>query len=243
MSTRRTLATILTCGSLLAVSSATHALFIDSFDADDFMYMVGPSPQPVVGQSENHTTPGPVNPNSPNILGGERSVTTTITATGTNAFVTAIVGGGLLSLTNSDSSNSEVIVSWSNFTGVNLAGGGSVALELAFPQPVDGDLTVRFDVKGGASTSSYAQIVPNGSIGNFLFPFSAFSNPGVFSSVDEISMSLSDGLAWDASIDYIRTRDESTPGVPLPGTLLLLMSGFLGLALRRPWRARAAARS
>jgi hypothetical protein len=208
---------------------SAHALIIDSFSDDQLVQVTGAAP-----------SNGSDSLNGGGILGGTRTIAVNKSAggTGQSNAATAEVIGGLLSIANGPVTNSVVGVAW-NGGGTDLTeGGAATGIFLSLPSPIDNDLTIAFSINGSSTVS---QVFPNGSQGNaFFIPFTSFSNPGAAANANLISMTLSDGPAWDAQIDFVETRPATTPGpdpVPAPGTLALLGLGILTLGLGRSARA------
>jgi hypothetical protein len=218
-----------TC-ALLIGPLAANAVSIDSFEAGGLYLSLNNA---AVGDAD-----GPETDSAAGIIGGTRTGTVTMTDTqGGNADVEVEVVSGVLDVSNKNDANATVDLLWDSdgagLGGVDLTAGGAEGFFVAFPNPINNELTIAFDLNSGASTTS--STFPDGAFGDaFFFPFSLFNDGGAAaSSVDSILMTLSDGFAWDAQIDFVETRETPRDAVPAPVPALLIAAGLVGIGLAR----------
>lgn len=218
---------------LMSVSNA-HALLIDSFDDS---------------QEFSRTTLGSTSDfiSGPGILGGERDVRITVTAT--NGVNSLHINGGPGYFSHSqgslvkgrtllqwDGSDASMSVASPGLGGVDLTEGGindRIRLRIVendLPAPLK--FTI-YDTTGASSTATLG--LPGGVLSptdKYLY-FTAFSGVDL-SSVKAIEM-LIDGSAvsgLDVTLDFIETTHA-----PEPGTWMLLGSGLVGL-IGYGWRRK-----
>lgn len=134
---------------------------------------------------------------------------------------------GSLSVSNDTGVTSLLTVTWDNFGTQDLTdGGGSNSFELNLVnRDLDVNLTIR--VSDGTNTSSFSIVDAPVGINNFLF--TSFVGLADFTAATSVKLEITSTTASiDAEIDFVRT---SIPGVPEPGTLMLLGTGLAGLGL------------
>ncbi|MEM9254709.1 MAG: PEP-CTERM sorting domain-containing protein [Pseudomonadota bacterium] len=215
---------IVAASALLAGwSSAPQALLIDSFDIEALAAVTGPAPD-----TDNAFT------NAGMGMIGDRNLFVEKTAGGMG-FVNAAVAevtGGLLGMSNGPETNSIISSTW-NFGATDLTEGGTASgFFLSLPNPIDNDLTVAFSINGGPALS---RLFPDGSTGDdFFFPFADFANSGAAAAATEIAVTFSNGVAWDAQIDFIETRSDVPVPAPASLSLLGLALCVLGWMRRKP---------
>jgi hypothetical protein len=207
---------ILLGAGLLAGISAAHALEIDTFGDDQSVTVVNTS-------DDNDVAPG-------GFVGTNRNLAAVNTGGQTQAFINNLTPGAL-DISNTTTANGTVTVNWTGISGSDsdFTAPNATGVFIGIPNPIDNLLTITMTANG---SSSATQNFPNGSVGSdFFFPFASFSDPSVFTAVTSFEMVLSsNGNAWDASIEFVETRDNP---IPLPGTLALLGLGLASLGVRR----------
>jgi len=105
---------------------------------------------------------------------------------------------------------------------VDLTSAGSndaLALEILSLVPSSGPVNLMVSVNGGAST--YAVSITG--TGTLPLPFDLFSNPSVFTSVDDLALVFGAGTSFSFAADDLRA-------IPEPRTAVMLGLGLLGLA-------------
>lgn len=210
MKTQLQLALIAT--SLLAVGSA-RALIIDSFD-----FPIGGDFVQVVNGIRSVTTTDV----------GDRFLGTTRTLSVSNTIgrSTGEINGltpDALDMSNTTTGNGIITVRWDGIANVDLTENNTVlGFQLTLPDAIDNDLIVTFTAGAASVTKTFL----NGTQGtNFFIPFGNQD----FSDVTSLTASFTGPVAWDAVVQLIGTT-------PIPGTLLLMGVGLLGLAR---WGKRA----
>jgi hypothetical protein len=115
-------------------------------------------------------------------------------------------------------------VSWDGIDHIDLTENGTIlGFQLTIPLAIDNPLSVTFS----AGAASVTRTFPNGTQGSgFFIPFGNQD----FSDVTRLTASFTGPAGWDAGVQLIGTT-------PIPGTLLLMGAGLLGLAR---WGKRAA---
>jgi len=223
MKIRNSIAVCTTFVSVLAFSGAAHALIIDSFDDDVLVLVSTAAPSTLAAAT----------PDSGVNMIGDRNITVEKTVGPSGAVNAAIaeVSGGVLGMSNGPATNSIIDVDWT-FAATDLTEGGTATgLFLSLPNPIDNDLDIAFSLNGMAA---FSQTFPDGSSGNdFFIPFASLT--GDATAATSLNIQFSDGLAWDAQIDFIETRPEITE-TPEPGILALLgiaAFGFAGMRRRK----------
>lgn len=203
-------------------SIGAHAVLIDNFETDASARVTTAAPDTVAAPT----------PNDANMI-GDRVITVQKTA-GASGLVNAATGeavGGLLGMANGPVTNSVITVDWT-FPETDLTEGGTqIGILLSLPNPIDNDLDITFSINGGPD---FSILFADGSSGDsFFFPFSGFSNSAEAETATSISVVFSNGLAWDAQVDFIATLgppDRPTPKVPTMSVQVLGLT-MLGLVL------------
>ena len=213
---------IAVCTALVAAltfSGAAHALIIDDFNTDAFVQITAAA---LSSGSIATVDSGAGMIGNRNIV-----VNKTVGPIGNANAAIAEVLGGVLNLSNGPQANSVINVSWL-FGATDLTEGGTATgLFLSLPTPIDNDLNVAFSLNGGTILN---RLFLNGATGNdFFISFADFANAGDATAATSLSLSFSDGIAWDAAIDFVETRPR-TVTVPEPGILALFGIAALGLA-------------
>lgn len=199
----------------------SHALLVDNFDTDVSVAVVTAAPD-----SDASATPDDAN------MIGDRVITVNKTAGPASgaqgAYATAT--GGVLSLANGPSTNSNVTIDWTFGTSDLTEGGTQTDIVVVLPAPIDNDLTIAFSINGGPALSI---LFPDGSSGDdFVFPFADFANSADAATASSLSVTFSDGIAWDAQVDFIETRGPSPPPPgPPPTPVPTLSLHALGLTV------------
>lgn len=185
-----------------AWSTGAHALLVDSFDTDAEAAVTTAAPD-----SDSAATPDDAT------MVGDRVITTDKTA-GPAGFAQgsfATVIDGFLSMANGPSTNSDITVAWTFATTDLTEGGTQTGIVVQLPDPIDNDLNVAFSINGGPPLSI---LIPDGSSGDsFIFAFADIANNADAAAATSLSVTFSNGVAWDARVDFIETRG---PGVPPP---------------------------
>jgi hypothetical protein len=196
----------------LMVSGAAQALLIDDFTVNQQVAAFAST-------DSNSVAAG---------LGTSRTLTAENTEGQTQAFINTLVPS-VLDMSNTTTATGTVTVDWTGIASLDFTDGGlATGLFLAIPNPIDNALDVTFTVNG---SSAVAVSFPNGASGNdFFIPFASFGDPSQFDSVTTLTVSFTGPTAWDAGVDFIETRPNPAP---LPGTLLLMGAGLIGLGVRR----------
>lgn len=209
----------------LFVAGSVNALGIDGFDQTE-MVLVGHNPTPL-------SDSGLVS----NAIGGARKFTlTNVTNASLSRTATALIDesdSNKLSISNADGVNSTVTVIWDGTTadpyavvtnGLNSADltvGNGTAFLFNIPSI---DLNVNLALTVWDSQGNFTVIKNAPSPGIQLMPFADFVGID-FTDIGAIRIVLDGPAAWDGSIDLVGTNGTT----PLPGTLLLMGAGLLGL--------------
>jgi hypothetical protein len=165
-------------------------------------------------------------------IGANRDISATAGASGqTTGNSNAAFALSVLDLANTSTSAGTIYVQWNGITGVNkdlTSVGTNFGIYMALPTPVDNGLDVTFTATGAAGTAVISRNFPSGITGDsFFFKFTDGTNPGVWASVDTLRATFTGPTAWDAQVSLLETREA-----PIPGTILLMGAGLLGLARR-----------
>jgi hypothetical protein len=224
---KKQLALVAAMAGLFAGSA--NALIIDDFSTNQSIAVTAAA----ISSASNNVVGG-------GMISADRDMTLNKTAgpSGGANGVYADVAGGLLGIANGPVTNSNLHVLWDGFSSTNLTSGGATGFFMSLPNAIDNTLIVDFIINGNAS--SITKTFLNGASGSdFFFAFNQFSNSSVFTAVNSIEMVLrSNGVAWDAQVDLVETRDTPpSTSVPEPATLGLLGLGLLGLGMSRRKRA------
>lgn len=179
------------------------------------------------------------------VIGGARKTLLT-NVTGAGEFSTAALlvnnaSSGKVTMSNAEGVDSRATVVWDGgggavtdiqYNGIaaqDLTDSGA-ALGFRFTvSSIDQFVDVTFNVWSGAQavkstwTGTFAAAVDK-----FFIPFSSFTGTASFGSVTAMQMILDGPTAWDGAIDIVETSES----IPLPGTVLLMGAGLLGLARR-----------
>jgi hypothetical protein len=207
MKTQLQLALVAT--SLLAVGPA-NALTIDSFD-----FPIGGD----VAQITNGNG-GTISVTTTDV--GDRFLGTTRTLSVTNTIGRSTgeindLTPDALDMSNTTTGDGVITILWDGIDNVDLTENNTVlGFILTLPEAIDNDLTVTFT----AGAASVTQTFLSGTTGiNLFIPFGNQD----FSNVTSLTARFTGPVAWDAVVQLIGTA-------PIPGTLLLMGVGLLGLA-------------
>ena len=225
------------------MNSGRHAPLLLAASLATFTWSLGASAIPIVIDDFNTNVAVINNSVAPNTVSGftgdsgigmvgDRTIDLDVLTGGGTNTASAIVESGLLSLSNSVTTNSFVTVSW-DFLSLDLTDGGSnTGLFFNLPAPIDNDLTIGFALNGGATAT---QFFPDGSTGtNFFIDFDDFVNGADADDATSLEVSFSsDDPAWDAGFNFI----EANTDVPVPATFSLIALGLLGIGVSRRKRA------
>jgi hypothetical protein len=214
MKTQLQLALVAT--SLLAVGPAS-ALTIDSFDfpiGGDFVQVV------------NGTSFVTTDDVGDRFLGTRRTLTVTNTIGRSTGEINSLTPDAL-DMSNTTTGNGIITVLWDGIANVDLTENNTIlGFQLTLPDAIDNDLTVTFTAGSGPGAPSVSRTFLSGTTGaNFFIPFGNQD----FSDVTSLTARFTGPVAWDAVVQLIGTA-------PIPGTLLLMGVGLLGLAR---WGKRA----
>ncbi len=218
----------------LFVTVPANALIIDEFNvATPAVISDENSPQ---GDSGNSGIVGPT------AIGGTRKVNVTgVTGAGDGDRARVTVNSqnsGRLAISNDDPVNSTATVIWDGSTvdpftvdtdglgGIDLTADGSVEFRFTVPS-IDQDVTLALTVWDLNSNYTFNYRF-TGPVTQFAIPYTTFTGID-FTEIGAIRMVLSGPRAWDGSVDVF---DTWGPPVPIPGTILLIGAGLLGLARR-----------
>lgn len=222
MTTTRNLPVVaLAWAALLGMTSTAQALIIDDFDVEQLVITSAAAPS----AANNSAVAG---------LGTNRNIRVDKTAGRSGIVNRAIaeVTNGVLGASNGPVTNSVITVTWTGIPNLDLTeAGAAVGIVMALPNPIDNDLTVAFSIN---DSSTIQTTFPNGAFGTaFYFDYVDFTVPSALTSVTKIVMTLTNGVAGDAQVDFIGTRRPPTVTVPAPAPLLLIGAGLLGLGAGR----------
>ncbi|WP_295577662.1 hypothetical protein [uncultured Lamprocystis sp.] len=210
---------VLALAGLLTFGSAS-ALIIDSFDF--------PADGDLVGIRNGAAFPRLTTTTldvGDRFIGTSRTLSVTST-TPVSAQSTGELNGltpDALDMQNSVVAIGTFTVSWDGIDHIDLTENGTIlGFQLTIPEAIDNPLIVTFS----AGAASVTRTFPNGTQGSgFFIPFGNQD----FSDVTRLTASFTGSAGWDAVVQLIGTA-------PIPGTLLLMGVGLLGLAR---WGKRA----
>ena len=207
---------VLAAAGLLTLGPAA-ALIIDSFDFPALGDLVGirsGAPYPVLAI----TTPDV----GDRFLGTSRTLSVTAPTGQSTGEINGLTADAL-EMQNSVVAIGTFTVRWDGIDHIDLTENGSIfGFQLTIPEAIDNPLTVTFS----AGAASVNRTFPNGTQGNsFFIPFGDQD----FSDVTQLTATFTGPPGWDAAVQLIGTA-------PIPGTLLLMGVGLLGLAR---WGKRA----
>lgn len=226
----------LAAGGLLAANTASANVVIDHFSHG--------LAQEVSNDNLDRTDLDTGLPTTSVIGGARKTLLTNVTGASQFNLATLLVNdasSGNLTMSNNTGVDSRGTVVWDGggglVTGIQYNGiaaqdltDAGTAFGFRFSvSAIDQFVDVTFNVWSGAQanqstwTGQFASAVDK-----FFIPFANFTGSANFAAVTAMQMILDGPTAWDGAIDIVETSES----IPLPGTVLLMGAGLLGLARR-----------